>query len=238
MKAFARAAPTPKRFGLASASDHRCRPAVGGGAARSDSVHNCAIQHGVELTLTSLCAKDDKGRKFVAAQNHHAITCMHHLRRDWCDIVPSQGGSEEWSFAQAGRVGDGVTGFLNAFLLLGDNFRQDWSDSCSSQGRWRLLDDLPDTDGTGISMSEEIFTKRWDSDHWMVVKHLLKNTRGNWLSWMVSGREGMTRSPMMPCSTRSSLARWRTSSCASTCQPLAAKAMLFGIMVYHSYRTS
>ena len=97
VKAFARAAPTPNRFGFASASNHRCRPAVGGGAARSDSVHNCAIQHGVELTLTSLCAKDGKGRKFVAAQNHHALTCSHDLRRDWSDIVSSQGG---WCFAQ------------------------------------------------------------------------------------------------------------------------------------------
>ena len=38
-----------------------------------------------------------------------------------------------------------------------------------------LLADLPDTDGTGILMSEEMFTSRWQSYPWPVVKHLLKH---------------------------------------------------------------
>ena len=89
-----RVAAKAKRFGLASASNPRCRPAVGGGGAAGldTQVHSCALQmgEGVELTLTSLCEKDDEDRTFVSAQNYHAITRRHDLERDWGDIAFGQ----------------------------------------------------------------------------------------------------------------------------------------------------
>ena len=58
----------------------------------------------------------------------------------------------------------------------------------SSQGGWCLFDELPDTDFlSGTPMSEDIFTSRWQRDYKDVFKHLLKNTRGNWLSCRVGG---------------------------------------------------
>ena len=42
---------------------------------------------------------------------------------------------------------------------------------------WPLLNDLPDTDGTGTSMSDETFTSRWQCNRLWALKHLMK-TRG------------------------------------------------------------
>ena len=58
----------------------------------------------------------------------------------------------------------------------------------SWQGGWRLVDKLPDTDElSGIPMSEDTCARRWKRDRVMVLKHLLNNTAGNWLSWRVRG---------------------------------------------------
>ena len=59
----------------------------------------------------------------------------------------------------------------------------------SCQGGWCLVCELPDTDElSGIHMSDSTFaSRRWQGDPSLILKHLLKNTRGNWLSWRVGG---------------------------------------------------
>ena len=44
--------------------------------------------------------------------------------------------------------------------------------------RWRLLEALPDTDGTGAPITEQQFTERWANDAQALLKHLFKKHEG------------------------------------------------------------
>ena len=60
-----------------------------------------------------------------------------------------------------------------------DILERHWGATVPSwEGGWCLVDELPDTDElSGIPMSDYNFASRWQRDHELVLKHLLK-TRG------------------------------------------------------------